>query len=133
MKQKPLLARFNTSPHGHSFDLYDNKKNIGNRGAPDGANFRGRGFVQLTGRANYTKYGPMLTPPADLVNHPELGNDPTTAARLLALFLKAHEDAIRQALAKDDLATARKLVNGGHNGLPAFIGAYRTGQKVLPD
>src|SRR5580765_845245 len=36
-------SRFNTSPSGHPFDLYDNRTDLGNTGAPDGANFRGRG------------------------------------------------------------------------------------------
>ena len=49
-------SRFNTSPSGHPFDLYDHRRDLGNTGRPDGANFRGRGFVQLTGRANYTRY-----------------------------------------------------------------------------
>ena len=100
---------------------------------PDGASYRGRGFVQLTGRFNYAKFGPKLTPSADLVNHPELGNDPTTASALLALFLKDKEKAIRAALKQDDLAAARKLVNGGSHGLESFTRAYRVGQRVLPD
>ncbi len=50
-------SRFNTSPSGSPFDLYDNRKDLGNQGTPDGANFRGRGFIQLTGRANYVRYG----------------------------------------------------------------------------
>ena len=126
-------SRFNTSPRGHPFDLYDNRKDLGNRGVPDGASYRGRGFVQLTGRFNYAKFGPKLTPSADLVNHPELGNDPTTASALLALFLKDKEKAIRAALKQDDLAAARKLVNGGSHGLESFTRAYRVGQRVLPD
>src|SRR5262249_51800617 len=51
-------SRFNTSPNGHPFDLYDYNKNLGNKGPPDGERFKGRGFVQLTGRANYTQFGP---------------------------------------------------------------------------
>ena len=53
-------SRFNTSPHGHPFDLYDQRRDLGNLGAPDGERFRGRGFVQLTGRANYLRYGAMI-------------------------------------------------------------------------
>lgn len=35
-------SRFNTSPNGHPFDLYDNRHDLGNTGVPDGGSFRGR-------------------------------------------------------------------------------------------
>ncbi len=53
-------SRFNTSPGGPDFDLYDNRQDLGNQGPPDGANFRGRGFIQLTGRSNYQVHGKLL-------------------------------------------------------------------------
>lgn len=123
-------SRFNTSPSGHPFDLYDKRKDLGNTGAPDGARFCGRGFVQLTGRDNYTKYGKKLG--KDLVGNPELANEPTVAADLLALFIGDHEDRIREALATNDLRTARRLVNGGSNGLDRFEDAFKTGSLLIP-
>src|SRR5271166_5859579 len=124
-------SRFNTSPSGHPFDLYDNRKDLGNTGAPDGANFRGRGFVQLTGRANYTRYGSEIGVP--LVTNPELANDTQIAAKLLARFLDDREDRIREALAENDLPAARKLVNGGSNGLDRFTDAFNKGMQLVPD
>ncbi|MGZ8521726.1 MAG: peptidoglycan-binding protein [Candidatus Binatia bacterium] len=44
------LSKFNTSPGGHPFDLYDFRSDLGNQGEGDGAKFRGRGYIQLTGR-----------------------------------------------------------------------------------
>lgn len=126
-------SRFNTSPGGHPFDLYDRRKDLGNRGAPDGNNFKGRGFVQLTGRANYTTFSAELDIGTELVAHPERANDPTIASQLLALFLKDKEQRIRDALDSDDLKKARRLVNGGSNGLPDFTDAYRTGDRILPE
>lgn len=123
-------SRFNTSPSGHPFDLYDNRKDLGNTGSPDGANFRGRGFVQLTGRANYTQYGREIG--QDLVGNPTLANDPTIAGVLLARFLDDRENAIRQALAQNDLAHARRLVNGGSNGLDRFTDAFTIGSSLIP-
>ncbi len=124
------LSRFNTSPSGHPFDLYDNRSDLGNTGAPDGANFRGRGFVQLTGRANYTRYAGEIG--LDLVTNPELANDPQVAAKLLARFLADREDRIREALAVNDLATARRSVNGGSNGLDRFTDAFNRGMQLIP-
>ena len=56
-------SRFNTSPSGHPFDLYDNRKDLGNKGAPDGAQFKGRGYIQLTGRSNYLDRPDKSSPP----------------------------------------------------------------------
>jgi peptidoglycan L-alanyl-D-glutamate endopeptidase CwlK len=125
-----MQSRFNTSPSGdHPFDLYDGRADLGNQGPPDGASFRGRGFVQLTGRANYTKYAQRTG--HDLVNHPELACQLDVAAQLLAVFLADKEPAIRQALAKNNLAAARRLVNGGTNGLDRFSACYSSGCTVL--
>ena len=84
------VSRFNTSPDAGPpyFDLYDRRRDLGNLGPPDGAQFKGRGFVQLTGRDNYTRYSALLGLGDRLVREPELANDPVIAARLLAQFLK---------------------------------------------
>ena len=123
------VSRFNTSPGGHPFDLYDHRTELGNQGPPDGASFRGRGYVQLTGRANYTRYAAELS--LDLVAHPDLACEPATAARLLAHFVAARQAAIRHALAENNLVAARRLVNGGSHGLDRFTSAYRTGQSIF--
>lgn len=124
-------SRFNTSPSGLPFDLYDNRQDLGNIGAPDGANFRGRGFVQLTGRANYTRYANEIA--QDLVTHPESANDSQIAATILARLLSDREDRIREALAANpkDLTTARRLVNSGSNGLDRFTDAFNRGMQLI--
>lgn len=127
-------SKFNTAPGGAPFGLYDAGtqigKNLGNTQPGDGARFKGRGYVQLTGRANYTRIGNQIH--IDLVHNPDLGCDGATAGLILAQFLKNSEAKVRAALAADDLKTARRLVNGGSHGLDAFTEAYRAGQKSLP-
>ena len=125
-------SRFNTSPSGAPFDLYDHRTDLGNRGSPDGQRFRGRGFIQLTGRFNYARFGPRLNPPLDLEAHPELANASDIAADLLSLFLKSRELNIKDALMHGNLQAARRLVNGGSHGLERFSEAYRTGDALLP-
>lgn len=122
-------SKYNTSPNGHPFDLYDNRKDLGNRGKPDGDQYKGRGFVQLTGRANYAKFGKEIN--LDLVNQPDLANQPSIAAQLLAQFLKNSEGKIRAFLNDHDLAGARKVVNGGKHGLVEFSEAYQIGNKLF--
>lgn len=125
------ISRFNTSVGSLPFNLYDNRADLGNRGRPDGPNFKGRGFVQLTGRDNYTRLSAQLGLGNQLVTNPELANEPRIAARLLARFLRNKEAGIRRALANDDLTTARRLVNGGSHGLASFISALRTGEGLI--
>jgi putative chitinase len=126
-------SMYNTSPGGPPFDLYDHRADLGNLGPPDGERFRGRGFVQLTGRSNYALHGAAIGMGNRLIEDPDLACDPEIAARLLASFLKAHEADIRAALAANDLAAARRLVNGGSHGLDAFTAAYSTGLPLVPD
>lgn len=124
-------SRFNTAPGGAPFGLYDYRHDLGNEGPKDGFNFRGRGYVQLTGRHNYDKYGKLLSPPIDLVDRPDEANTSLVAADLLCLFLGDHKDAIRAALAARNYASARRLVNGGVHGLTDFTIAYETGDRLL--
>jgi hypothetical protein len=120
---------YNTRPGGAPFGEYDYI--LGNQGPPDGARYKGRGFVQLTGRSNYLEIGRLVG--VDLVGQPELANDPATAAAILAAFLQRRKRRIRGCLLLDDLAGARRTVNGGSHGLDAFRSAYLTGLQITGD
>lgn len=126
-------SRFNSSPQGRSFDLYDHRRDLGNQGPPDGEQFRGRGFVQLTGRANYRHYGQALGLGDALCRRPDRALEPALAGRILAAFLAERRRPIKEALLEGDLARARRLVNGGRHGLDRFAAAYRTGAALLED
>ena len=124
-------SRFNTSPFGHDFDLYDHRRDLGNAGRPDGARYRGRGFVQLTGRANYRRAGEGLGLGDALAEAPERACEPTLAGRILAAFLAERERPIKLALLTGDLSGARRIVNGGQHGLGRFRDAFRLGEREL--
>jgi predicted chitinase len=129
---KPLnegLSRFNTTENGHPFDKYDTRSDLGNQGAPDGERFKGRGFVQLTGRANYAKYGKEIG--IDLIADPDAANKPEIAARLLALFIRDCQNRMIKAIEANDFREARKAVNGGSHGLKEFTEAYKIGDQRL--
>lgn len=124
-------SKFNTPPGGPPFALYDNRKDLGNQGPPDGANFKGRGYIQLTGRTNYQIHGAAIGLGNQLVTNPALANQPDIAAKLLASFLKSQETRIRNALATNNMAAARKAVNGGTHGLDVFTQAFNIGKSVI--
>ena len=125
-------SHFNTQ--AAPFDLYDPGTNVGmrlgNTQPGDGARFKGRGYVQLTGRFNYTRISAQIG--IDLVARPSLANDPATAGAIIAQFLKNAEGPVRAALANNDLKRARRLVNGGSHGLDRFRDAYERGLASLP-
>ncbi|MCL6606734.1 MAG: peptidoglycan-binding protein [Geminicoccaceae bacterium] len=127
------ISRFNTSPGGRPFDLYDHRADLGNEGPPDGERFKGRGFVQLTGRANYERTSRRLGLGDRLLREPELANEPATAGAILASFLAERQLAIKEALLEGDLRRARRLVNGGLHGFERFRDAYRRGERLVAD
>jgi len=122
-------SRFNTSADGHPFDLYDNKK--GNKGPPDGERFKGRGYLGLTGRIDYEKYGAAIRLLEPLIANPDLANEPDIAAKILVSYLKEREERIRKALLANDLATARKLWSGYTENLEEFSKAFQIGASLL--
>jgi len=124
-------SKFNTPPGGPPFSLYDNRTDLGNQGPPDGANFKGRGYIQLTGRTNYQIHGAAIGMGDQLITNPASANQPDIAAKLLASFLKSHETTIRNALATNNMAAARKAVNGGSHGLDVFTQAFNIGKSVI--
>ena len=61
-------------------------RELGNTEPDDGYNFRGRGFIQLTGRGNYTRYAALIHKP-EVVTDPDLANDPQIAAALAVAYI----------------------------------------------
>lgn len=124
-------SKWNTSPGGEPYDLYDFRADIGNGKKGDGAKYKGRGFIQLTGKHNYTVYSKKLNMGSELVKNPEIANDPLVAARVLALFLKDKEMRIKDALLRKSYKEARKAVNGGTHGIEVFRSTIIKGMELL--
>lgn len=93
-------------------------KSLGNTQPGDGYKYRGRGFIQLTGRSNYTAMSKRLG--IDLVNNPDLALDAYHAARIFAAYFK--DRGVATAANNGDWERVRRLVNGGLNGWDRFIG-----------
>lgn len=93
--------------------------------------YYGRGYIQLTWRNNYEKYGPKIaelwgTSPDqedfNLVGFPDRALDPDISAAVSALYFRDHGGdgacLIPLAAGRRDWAEVRRLVQGGAAGLP---------------
>lgn len=94
---------------------YEGRKDLGNTVAGDGKKFMGRGFVQITGRRNYTDWGRRLG--LDLLKEPQLAERPEIAARIIVEGMqlgtftgKKLSDYV--TLQVSDFTSARRIVNG---------------------
>ena len=123
-------SKYNTPPGGVPFSLYDTRHDIGNSERGDGARYRGRGFVQLTGKSNYQTYQKRLE--TSLVATPDIANAPEVAAVVLAQFLLDKAGRFRAAVAAGDLRAARRLVNGGSHGLAMFKDVFDRADTLWP-
>jgi putative chitinase len=95
------------------FARYEGRRDLGNTEAGDGARYHGRGVFQLTGRANYRRFGAIVG--IDLEGFPERAKEPATS--LAVAFAYWSERACNAAADADDIARVTKLINGGRNGL----------------
>jgi len=94
------------------FDRYEGRKDLGNTQPGDGRRFRGRGWIQLTGRYNYTKAGQALG--IDLANKPQLAADENTAMDIAIWYF---EDRVMNRISNpQNIKGITKAVNGGFNG-----------------
>lgn len=92
---------------------YEGRKDLGNTQKGDGERFKGRGFIQLTGRANYKKYGELLG--LDLENNPELASNPEIASKIAVAYW---QDKVRPNVSDfNDVEKVTRIINGGLNGL----------------
>jgi putative chitinase len=102
------------------------KRNLGNTEPGDGWKYHGRGFVQLTGRANYEQIGKEMG--LDLVNHPELAENRKIAAKIAVHYWEARVVANHD---QGNVTAACRDINGGTNGLAdRKIAAATWDQKI---
>lgn len=100
---------------------------LGNTQKGDGLRFKGRGPIQITGRANYKRYGELLG--VDLLQQPELAALPEWGFKTAGLFWD--RNGLNTWADKDDLRTITKRINGGLNGLEERTQYYERAKAVL--
>lgn len=99
-----------------SGDAYEGRKDLGNTEPGDGPRFKGRGYIQLTGRANYTAFSKFCGD--DCVAKPDLV---ATKYPMMSAAFYFEKNGLWKVCDKgateDDVKAVTKLVNGGYNGL----------------
>ncbi|MDS9873555.1 glycoside hydrolase family 19 protein [Pseudomonas protegens] len=96
----------------------------------DGQKYRGRGLIQVTGRANYEACSEALFSDARLLNTPDLLESPVYAALSAGWFWQ--RAGLNTLADKGDFLTITKRINGGTNGLADREALYQRALKVLP-
>lgn len=138
---QPIIER---GPKSY-FNRYEGRSDLGNIVKGDGYRFRGRGFVQLTGRANFARAGKELG--VDLVGRPDLALDPANATRIMFAGMSEGWFTRKKlgdyfTASKTDWKNARKIINGldkaetiaGYaKAFHAALMVARTGDHVPPD
>jgi predicted chitinase len=106
---------------------YEGRKDLGNTQPGDGKRYKGRGPIQLTGRANYAKYGKLLG--LDLVNSPTIVATKEVGFIVAAQFWQLN--GLNELADKQDFKQITKRINGGYNGLDDRERYYARAKKVL--
>ncbi len=93
--------------------IYANRNGNGDVNSGDGYRYRGRGLIQITGKANYESLVKQLG--ADVVANPDLLLGYRFAAMSAAAWWKNH--GLNELADSDDVTRITRVINGGTNGL----------------
>jgi putative chitinase len=106
---------------------YEGRADLGNTMAGDGLKFRGRGLIQITGRANYVACGQALG--LDLIRQPELLEQPQYACLSAAWFWATK--GMNTLADAGDFEKITRRINGGLNGQPDRLKLWVKASAVL--
>ena len=106
---------------------YEGRADLGNTEPGDGSKYRGRGLIQITGRANYKACGDALG--LDLINQPELLEKPQHACMSAAWFWATK--GLSTLADESKFETITRRINGGVNGLADRQMLYARALTVL--
>ena len=106
---------------------YEGRSDLGNNQPGDGSKFRGRGLIQITGRANYMACGEGLG--LDLIKQPELLEKPQHACMSAAWFWATNR--LNTLADVGDITKISRRINGGSNGLQDRLAFFKKACEVL--
>lgn len=120
---------FATTAEYGSGKAYEGRKDLGNSQPGDGVRFKGRGLIQITGRANYSRAAAALNLP--LVSNPTRASEFPTAAQTAAWFWKSHD--LNAPADRGSVSAVTLRINGGENGLASREAYYKRALAALAD
>ncbi|RQH17693.1 glycoside hydrolase family 19 protein [Okeania hirsuta] len=107
---------------------YEGREDLGNTQPGDGRRYKGRGLIQLTGRANYRECAQALDLP--LEENPEMAvQDPYTNAAVAAWYWQSRD--INEYADQGDFEKVTRLINGGLNGYSDRLQFWEKAKKVF--
>lgn len=106
---------------------YEGRADLGNCEPGDGKRFKGRGPIQITGRANYRKAGVALG--VDLLKDPEIAATVEVGFRIAGWYWATHGCNLLADQERFDVIT--RAINGGVNGKSSRDAYYAACRKVL--
>jgi putative chitinase len=110
--------------------VYGNRMGNGNEASGEGYKFRGRGYIQLTGKENYTAFGKSIG--EDILSNPDVVSSKYALLSAAWFFSKNGLHKIADSGASDAVVTQiTKRVNGGTIGLPDRIKHFKEYYKLL--
>jgi putative chitinase len=110
-----------------SGEAYEGRKDLGNTEAGDGVRYKGRGLIQITGRANYRALSDYFD--VDFVRNPEWLETPEWACRSAAWFWTAR--GLNELADREDFKLITKRINGGYNGIQERLAYYTKALTVM--
>jgi putative chitinase len=113
-KDATLVSNYAQRPHKIANRVYANRMGNGSERSGDGWRYRGRGLIQLTGKANYTQYADARQ--IDVIATPELVSEDAMFATDVAGWYWDNRGLNRYA-DNDDIRAITKRINGGGNGI----------------
>ena len=110
--------------------VYANRMGNGTEASGDGYKFRGRGYIQLTGKSNYTLFGKAIG--EDICANPDLVSSKYALLSAAWFWSKNGLNTIADGGSEDSVVTSvTKRVNGGTNGLADRITHFKEYYNLL--
>lgn len=123
-----LAESYQRNPQKIANKVYSSRMGNGDENSGDGYKFRGRGYIQLTGRDNYTAFGKSIN--EDIANNPDLVS---TKYPLLSAAWFFSKNCLKKCVDASDqtVTSVTKCVNGGTIGLPDRLKHFKEYYSLL--